>query len=170
MIMAEQYVITDVGQDATRGLWYVQYQKPNGLQTHWFHVSTLEWRAAEYGLDDVAEILDIVLHEPFMDPEIQRGATVESLLNPAPARPAVTTPVTLWTAQTTTQARDAHRQRIRNAKARVRVVAAGDPLAVIRERHGITPEGIAAKRETVDTHRWITRYGSLPAPAEKEAA
>lgn len=166
MTMAEQYEIVDVGQDSARDLWYVQYEMPEGLQTHWFHKSTLEWRAAEYGLDDVAEILDIILHEPLMDPEEERGATVESLLHPKPkaARAADNLPATLYTATSTAEAREAHRDRIKATKTKTRIVATkGDSLAVIRDRHGITVDGLRAKREYVDARRWIKQYGSLPA-------
>ena len=36
------------------------------LNLHTFHPETLEWKAAEYGIEDLDELLDIVMHEPYM--------------------------------------------------------------------------------------------------------
>lgn len=32
-----------------------------------FHPDTLEWRAAVYGIDDHNELIDLIVHEPFME-------------------------------------------------------------------------------------------------------
>lgn len=66
---------------------------------------TLEWRSAEYGIDDPAELLEMVLYEPYLPPE-DPLAEPDSLTN----------------AGTVGQAREHHRARIaaRRAKGRVR--------------------------------------------------
>ncbi|MEU1309514.1 hypothetical protein ABZ419_11550 [Streptomyces cinnamoneus] len=168
--MAIKYTVTDVAEDVQRGLWQVTYNTGDGTHAHQFPKATLEWRAAEYGLDDPAEILDIILHEPYVPPE------------PSPAPVSVTSPsaraaqperarVTLYTAATTEQARTAHRELIAQVKAeRVRIEPppkGPDPLDSIRARHGITPEGRRAKAMTVDIHRWKHLYGGLPLPTEE---
>jgi len=116
--------------------------------THVFPKETLEWRSAEYGVAaaDVDTLLDVVLHEPFLEEE------------DAP---------TLFTALSTAQARDAHLARISKAKAaRAAIVLDGknNPLDVIRDHPGISTEGVRAKREQVDVHRWNRLYGGLPVP------
>ncbi|MEU1787121.1 hypothetical protein ABZ553_14850 [Streptomyces sparsogenes] len=166
--MTIQYTVTDVAEDTTRALWQVTYQDSSGeVRHHIFPKTTLEWRAAEYGLDDVDEILDIILHEPHAPAE-QQGAPVSLLAAPATAdrpRPRIT----LYTAESTAQARDAHRQRIADIKVNVRITPpkGADPLDHIRRNHGITADGLRAKREQVDTHRWKTLHGGLPMPAEE---
>ncbi len=168
--MAIKYTVIDVAEDAQRELWQVTYDTGDGTHAHQFPKSTLEWRAAEYGLDDPAEILDIILHEPYVPPE------------PSPAPVSVTSPpvraaqpekarVTLYTTTTTEQARAAHRKLIGQVKAeRVRIeppATGPDPLDVIRTRHGITAEGRRAKAAAVDIHRWKHLYGGLPLPTEE---
>ncbi|MEU6365776.1 hypothetical protein ABZ876_08470 [Streptomyces sp. NPDC046931] len=164
--MTTEYTITDVGEDPHRDLWYVAYEDAAGERhTHVFPKSTLEWRAAEYGLTDPAEILDVILHEAHTpDPRPRR--VMRSLTSPTAHVKAEVEPVTLYTATSTTQARTAHLDRIRATKTgRARIVnPPSDPLAVIRARHGITAEGVRAKRERVDVHRWNSLYGGLPVP------
>ncbi|MDX3230637.1 hypothetical protein [Streptomyces sp. ME19-01-6] len=168
--MPIEYTISDVAEDAERDLWQVTYQSKAGeARNHLFPKATLEWRAAEYGLDDVDEILDIILHEPYAPAE--QPVTPMSLID-APARTALrpTPRITLYTAESTAQARDAHRQLIADVKANHVQIAppkGADPLDHIRRRHGITPDGLRAKSEQVDTHRWKTLYGGLPVPVEE---
>jgi hypothetical protein len=132
-----------------------------------FPQDTLEWRAAEYGLTDIDEILDIVLHEfhlpnaPDRDDAAARFGLVTSTEPDAE-------PITLFNATSTADALTAHRLRIADTKqtrARIDAPAKGrNPLDVIRARHGITTHGLRAKRETVDIHRWGLLYGALPIP------
>lgn len=133
-----------------------------------FPHETLEWRAAEYGLTDVTEILDMVLHEPHLpDAPDRDDAAVRAGLVTSTAPDAE--PITLFNAPSTADALAAHRLRIADAKAsRAQVHPSGkgaDPLDVIRERHGIDPARMRAKREAVDEHRWELLYGGLPVPA-----
>jgi len=129
------------------------------------HKEIFEWRAAEYGLTDVDEIIDMVLHEfhvpdePDRDDAAARVGYVTSTSRNAK-------PITLFNATSTPDALAAHRLRIAEAK-RVTAVfqppAKGkDPLDQIRANHGITKAGVRAKREMVDTHRWQLVYGGLP--------
>ncbi|MEU7240332.1 hypothetical protein [Streptomyces sparsogenes] len=167
--MLIQYTVTDVAEDADRGLWQVTYTAPSGeVRHHLFPKATLEWRAAEYGLDDVDEILDIVLHEPHAPAE--ESPALPSLLATEPKRVQLVPRVTLYTAESTAQARHAHRQQIADVKAnhvRISPPKGVDPLDHIRRNHGITADGLRAKREQVDTHRWKKLYGSLPVPIEE---
>lgn len=130
-----------------------------------FPKETMEWRAAEYGLDDVDEILDVILHEfhlpdePDRDDAAARAGLVTSNLPDAE-------PITLFNAASTADALAAHRLRIADTKkvrAVVQAPAKGkNPLDVIRAAHGITAAGLRAKREAVDMHRWRLVYGDLP--------
>ncbi|MFJ6380146.1 hypothetical protein ACIQI7_09115 [Kitasatospora sp. NPDC092039] len=163
--------------------WAVRQQRPDG-EHHitLFPASSLEWRAAEYDIDHttpagIDQILDILLHEPFVpdplenrdtDPAAAKGLT-------APATQAVhgltagdTVPITLHNAPDRATARQAHLERIAHIK-RTRVAvtagpapgklrgaparAAPDPLDEIRRNHGITSHGVAAKVELVEQAR-----------------
>lgn len=119
---------TDAGQ-ATAGTvacWRVLHERTHDdgtveLAAHWFPRDTLAIRAGEYGLDPfgVDVILDVVLHEPYLDTE---------------AVPL------LMTAPTLAAARDGHLARVAAAKGRLavpaavaaRTPAAPDPLDTIR--------------------------------------
>ena len=157
-----------VTERLTRGTprWVVHHidQDGNG-GGHVFPKETLEWRAAEYGLTDVDEILDIVLHELHLPDEPDR--------DDAAARAGLVTstradaePITLFNATSSADALAAHRARIADAKqtrVRLQPPAKGkDPLDTIRTAHGITDAGLRAKREAVDIHRWQLVYGDLP--------
>jgi hypothetical protein len=139
-------------------------QDGNGVG-HVFPCDILEWRAGEYGIDDVDELLDMVLHEPHLPDAPDR--------DDAAARAGLVTstgpesePITLYNAASTADARAAHRLRIadsKKARAHVRRPAKGtDPLDAIQAQHGIDPVRLAAKREAVDMHRWALLYGDLP--------
>jgi len=142
-------------------IWMVSMQKPDGgIHCHAFPPSTIEWRMAEYGLDSVAEALDIVLHEPYaIDPSDPFGAIVD------PAAKAGAEPIRLHNAPTITEARAAHRVRIADAKTRVRVTppkGKPDPLDAIRQRHGVTERGLREKAALVDAARRSVRGEIVP--------
>jgi hypothetical protein len=130
-----------------------------------FPKEMLEWRAAEYGLTDVDEILDMILHEWHLPdaPDREDAAARAGLVTSAQADAE---PITLMNAASTPDALAAHRLRIAEAKlvtAHVRPPVKGkDPLDLIRTQHGITVAGVRAKREAVDIHRWQLVYGALP--------
>lgn len=146
--------------------WAVHWVDQDGNGSGYrMHKSLLEWRAAEYGLTDVDELLDIALHEPHLPDEPDR--------DDAAARVGYVTstgrgaePIILRNAPSTVDALAAHRLRVAEAKlvtAHVRPPVKGkDPLDVIRTQHGITAAGVRAKREAVDIHRWLLLYGALP--------
>lgn len=139
---------------------------------HVFPKETLEWRAAEYGLTDIDEILDVVLHEPFLPDEPDR--------DDAAARAGMVTsngpdaePITLLNAASTADALASHRLRVADVKqtrARVQTPDKGlNPLDVIRQG-GVSAASVRTKREVVDVHRWQLLYEGLPIePITEEA-
>lgn len=161
------HTIDWVSERLARGVprWVVHKvdQDGNG-QGHIFPTETLEWRAAEFGLTDIDEILDIVLHEPFLPDEPDRDDAALRAGLITSVRPDAE-PITLFNAASTADALAAHRLRIDDVKAtRARVQAPGkgpNPLDVIRQR-GLSAAAVRAKREFVDVHRWQLLYGNLP--------
>lgn len=164
------YVVDWAAESSNGGTphWLVHQvgQDGNGA-AHRIHKEIFEWRAAEYGLTDVDEILDMILHEPHLPDHPDRddaAARVGLVTSPTPDAE----PITLFNAASTTDALAAHRLRIAEAKrvtAHVRAPAKGaDPLDIIRANHGITAAGLRAKRQAVDIHRWGLIYGTLPVP------
>lgn len=133
--------------------WHVVTRATDGHGlTHVFPKVTLEWRAAEYGIDpaDTDTLLDVVLHEQLLDDET-----------------AASVPADLFEAPSTARARAAHLARISGCKEnRERIVLDGksNPLDVIRARPGISTDRVRVKRELVDVHRWNRLYGGLPVP------
>lgn len=155
--MADEYVIESVEEHEGGTAWRIRMLKPDGTyHAHILPKNTLEWRAAEYGIDDVTELLDIALHERYAPPTDAQAARIEG-------RTRDTGP-TLFEADSTAAARAAHRARIARAKGERITVRnpKSDPLAVIRQQHGIDPDRMRAKREAVDVHRWRMQHGGLP--------
>jgi hypothetical protein len=173
MIMPNELEIIDVGEmhpNPDTPCWYVTMRRPDKtLHMHIFPKATLEWRAAEYGLTDPAEILDVILHErhrPRAVPDDRVSLTGQDRRTAAAAPP-----VSLWTARSTAEAREAHRNAIAAVKATTRVVDPAGHLSHIVNGHGMDPARVRAKAELVDTQRWINLYGGLPVePLTKEAA
>lgn len=175
--MADRHDIVDImAGEISPGVegWSVITRRPNGTRwQHTFPRVILEWRAAEYGLTDPVEILDVVLHEPHVDTEIP--APPQSVTAPAvpPIRPAVSPArlPSLIEATSTSEARSAHRTRIEQVKAsKVRIADPEGLLRHIWENHGMDPDGVRTKQEAVDVHRWTKLYGGLPVAAlTKEA-
>lgn len=102
---------------------------------HKFPVDTLEWRAAEYGIDpaDLDTLLDIVIHEPFLgDPD----------------RPDLA----LHEAPTVEEARAYHLERIKKIKDKSKKVKASkaDPVREqVKELAVMNPEAIKIKEKMV---------------------
>lgn len=150
----------------TTECWAVHQERPDGTtHLHVFPADTLTWRAAEYGIDpaDTTTLLDIVLHEPHLtDPDTYDPPAAQALRQ----RAGHTAPVTLATARSRDEARQAHLARIEYTKAtRTHVVsggpagraaAGGDPLDIIR-RHTVHPD------RAREIHAAI--HGDLPAHA-----
>jgi hypothetical protein len=108
-------------------------------QAMFFPPDTLEWRAAEYGIDhtDIDTLLKIVLYEPHLDPLEQ---------------PDHVHPMTLHNAPSVRHAREFHLQRVADAAARHPVTVAAHPsmadrdvLHEIRTHSPLHPSVIAAK-------------------------
>lgn len=106
---------------------------------HFFPSDTMEWRAAEYGLDlnDFETLLDIVLAEPYLDNPPERLGQ----------------PAELFSADTVEEARGIYLPRIQAAKnrngLRSRPSSVEDPRRIIREGSPMDPEVIAYKAEYV---------------------
>lgn len=108
---------------------------------HTFPADTLEWRAAEYGIDpaDLDTLLDIVLHEPYMEEPDQP----DLLLHDAPS---------------IEEARTYHLARVKRVKARSkRPQPAGGPPEPVRERikqlSVMNPEALDLKKALVGKAR-----------------
>ena len=125
--------VTTSGLDLPVGIksdtWRLEMDRPDGLKhLTVFPTGALVWRVAEYGFGpkDLDTILDILIHEQFMD------------FNDPDDLP------TLLTATHQQEAREAHLERIKRIKANhTEVVPHGDlkrahPLQIIRNNHGIT--------------------------------
>lgn len=174
-----EYTITSVEEDAERDLWHVTYQDVAGtVRHHVFPKNTLEWRAAEYGIDpaDVDTLLDIVLHEPHAphpddrltaddDPAVAAGLMSTAPVSRGSVRAGDLVPTTLYTAETVEQAREAHLLRIQYTKTnRVQISAPRgrrDPLDAIRQRPA-NPERVAAMAQHVDRTRRRLRGEPVP--------
>ncbi|MFC6884678.1 MULTISPECIES: hypothetical protein [Actinomadura] len=153
---ADEYRVTAVEETAigTTPCWMVTLVRPDGGRSgHVFPKSTLEWRAAEYGIDpdDIEALLDIVLHEPYLpDP----GPTPEGARG-AGAAPAAVPNVQAAAGDLAAvrRARAVHLERIAGLKRTgVRVVQDedADPLKAIRDHHGVDPERVAEKRRLLE--------------------
>jgi hypothetical protein len=160
-----EYVIKSVGFDGRN--WVVNYDAPDGTPwAHSFPVGNLETLMAEYGLDDPAEALDVLLHDPHAWAWI---GTLDPRDDPAAVAGWVTTdlpdaePVTLFNARSTTDARGAHRARIAAVK-EAGATAVVDPDGLLAEVLSM-PLDDAKQRdhaEQVDVYRWQLVYGGLP--------
>lgn len=121
---------------------------------HVFPVDTLEWRAAEYGIDpsDTSTLLDMVLAEGLMaDDDYATG----SLLQDAPD---------------IATARKDHLARCARVKLRHRVATrgSGDLFKPVRDASPMHPEILEFKRETVRTGR--AEFASKQAKSRADAA
>lgn len=140
------------GEHAVRtDCWEVHIQRDDGAKgIHMMPKSTLDFRAAEYGIDptDVDTLMSIILHEPYMPVEEPTAQ------NPTPMAP-------LMQVDSTTAAREAHLARVKNCSAQFEVKGSKG-LDAIRKAHKPDTDRIKAHRERVDTHRWTVKYGDLP--------
>ena len=179
---ADIYEIIEAGEyfpNPDTPCWYVDMRRPDGgTRRHVFPQTTLAWRAAEYGIDpnDTETLLDIVLHEHFAphpdnpltaadDPVLAAGMLAPAVVSRGTTRAGEPVPVTLYTADTTEQARKAHLMRIEHAKTEVVRVRAPkghrDPLDLIRQA-GVDPDQVATFTKRVDEHRRRLRGEHLP--------
>ncbi|MCX5253639.1 hypothetical protein OOK27_05550 [Streptomyces canus] len=170
--MPEEHKIVDIlAGEIGPGVhgWSIITERPGGiLWQHSFPADVLEWRAAEYGLTDPAEIVDGILHEPYQDtgdivlpPSVRvKAAAVKAAKKADPHGP------TLQEATSTTAARAAQRSKVAAIKTeRVRITDPDGLLLFVHQNHGMDPDRVRTKRELVDVHRWSRLYGGLPVPA-----
>lgn len=124
--------IVDVGED---GDSFVVRRSHNGDPEipHVFPKDTLEWRAAEYGLDpeDVDALIRIVLYEPLLPDHNIRN------------------PKHLYNALSIAEARTAHLAGIDAAHKAHPIEDPGNKLDFVRRNHWMHPEAIQLKRESV---------------------
>jgi hypothetical protein len=114
---------------------------------HIFPYDTLEWRAAEYGIDpsDVDTLLDVVLAEPYLSPE--DWSTGPSLYGEDDHDMA--------------EVRQAHLSRCARVKLANRISTRGtsaDPLTLIRETHQMDADAVEIKRQLVARGREQARH------------
>lgn len=132
-------------------IWHVAVSIVDGDVTtrmlHAFPVDTMEWRAAEYGIDDLATLLDIVLIEPHLS--VQERETGHQL-HRAPDIPT---------------ARADHVARCARAKLRLRMStrAEGSPLQRVRDESPMDREVVAVKSDHVRQVRAHLRAVRSPA-------
>lgn len=172
--MADKYTVTETGRLVRNDqpeLWYVTYDRPDGSRhQHFFPPDTFAWRAAEYGLTDHTEILDVILHEA-LAPHPKPAAPQPFGSHATHAAPAAPDPPTLFQCASTREARNAHRQRITDIKTSIAAITppggGPNPLDTLLAAVTLDPDSVLQKTETVDIHRWETLYGALPTPAEE---
>lgn len=150
--------------------WRVTYLREDGFKhMHVFPKDTLEWRAAEYNIDpaDVDTLLDIVLHEPFVDPQdtAVRAAGKLSLAvaNNKTTRRGQLEPTNLFNAVSLGEARVAHLLRIEDVKENrinIRLPKGDDPLDEIRTKHQARPETWMEKKKMIAEGRRLLREGT----------
>lgn len=123
---------------------------------HTFPQDTLEWRAAEYGIDpaDTATLLDIVLAEPYLTPDDWAAG---HRLHDAPDIPT---------------ARADHLARCARAKLRHRLATrtAGHPCRRVAAESPLDLEAIELKRALVERARTAHAHARTAAPPDRIAA
>lgn len=171
----EVIAVTEYWPNPETPCWAVDMRKPDGgTYRHVFPKDTLAWRAAEYGLDtaDTAALLDVVLHEPFApnpddpitaadDPVLAAGLMSPANVSRGTVRAGDPVPTTLYTAETTQAAREAHLMRITHAKNHVVRVSAPkgktSPLTAIT-RVLLDPATVSARAARVEANRRRLRH------------
>lgn len=155
-------------------LWRVTSLKPDGTNhCHVFPKTTMESRAAEYGIDpsDVDTLLDIVLHEPYMvdptnprydatdDPAIKAGLMgtakrfKHNMLTGAVVRPGDQIAAHCFNTDETT-ARQAHLLRVEACKRdRVKIVDPDGKLNAIRSDNRIDAKRVQAYKRQIQAIR-----------------
>ncbi|MFE9391715.1 hypothetical protein [Streptomyces sp. NPDC006784] len=130
--IAEDWTITESGtKETTHGteVYLVKEDSLGERQYHSFPMETLEWRAAEYGIDptDFDTLIDVIAHEPYLDdpsdpaavladPATARGFVSPAVEPRAGIAPLELVPTTLLNAESVELARGAHLERIAHVK------------------------------------------------------
>jgi len=177
MLPYGEYLVTNVDETySTHGteLWRVTSLRPdNVLHCHVFPKTTMQSRAAEYGIDptDTNTLLDIVLHEPYMvspldhfydedeDPVVKAGlmgtakTVIHNLRTGKTIRPGE--PMAAWCYNCCEEtARQAHLMRLDHCKKnRVHVLDTSSKLAIIRKDSPILSREVAEMRGKINAIR-----------------
>ncbi len=154
--MPDELTVTQINDASVGGMpgWVFVCEGADGfVHHHAVPAIAIAARAIEYGMDeddDFDGIVDIVLHEPFLQGIMQD--------DPAVAEGYVTTDATgqqvagdLWTAETIQDAREAHQLRIRKAKRTTTTIVLPD-----EQRHKLSAKEKKlrkASREELKQHR-----------------
>ncbi|TMR97525.1 hypothetical protein [Nonomuraea basaltis] len=159
--MAHEWTVTGVeettGDDGRTPYWVIVYEvpvevAPDGQWRYYVPKEAVEYRAAEYGLTDVDEVLDVLVHEPLLI-ELQSAGVLP------PLTPSLTDAAA---------ARELVRQQIAACRERHGAVAAQrkhsnaravDPLQAIRDACRIDPIRTAELRMEIDRHRMAQARG-----------
>lgn len=172
--MTEERAITHVRQRNLGGTaaWQVFAVREDGKNhVTCFPDSALEQRIAEYDLDptDIDGVLDIIMHEVHVEEPTETKQTFASKTDMPDENAGIPA---IYTAESVAEARDAMLARIADVKAnkvihtphKVEQMAVGfalvrstgpddDPLEVLRQNHGVTPEGVERRKAEVDQFR-----------------
>lgn len=142
--MPEEYVCKSISEVFSPGsaepLLMFSQQKPDGSMHHYMVPKhTMAARAIEYDMDpveDFDDLLDIVLHEPFVDEDdIDDPAVAEGYATEVAGRRVA---ANLWTAETIQDAREAHLLRVQKAKReRTQVTISPDLVDKVKSSSGL---------------------------------
>lgn len=163
-------------EDGRRILLAVNVLGDDGVERRYAHVmpkDTIEWRAAEYGLDpdaDLDTIQDIILHERFS--EIPPGRGLYDAPTVEDARAAILDVV----AAARSRSQAARAGRLPAAALKARDQTTGDARKAWRALSVVDPEAIKLKQTMVARGREEQRAlreqresGNIPAPEERLA-
>ncbi|MGW4639542.1 hypothetical protein ACWEN6_13490 [Sphaerisporangium sp. NPDC004334] len=156
--MPDQWVVTGVEEttDATGRipLWMIVYQvppeaSPDGELRYVVPREVIDFRAAEYGLTTVEEVLDLLVWEPLLGIAQAAGdldMPAAPLLDPAAARAQIAGQIEAC--------KDRHGTvRVGATAGAARAAKAADPLHAIRQATRIDPIRVAALRVELDRAR-----------------
>ncbi len=153
----DEWVVTGVEEatdaSGTVGFWVIVYQvpetvHPDGVIRYYVHKGAIEGRAAEYGLTDVDDVLEIVTYEPLLGARQAAGELpplIPAAMDAASARAAVAEQIETCKRQ--------YGQVSITGKSRKALAAKADPLQTIRDRARIDPVRTAAMRLEMDRTR-----------------
>ena len=133
-------------------VWVATVRLPNNAVMYQvFPVDTLEWRAAEYEIEDREVLLDMVLAEPWLADGLDH-----------------THPSSLHRAATIAEARNHHLARIEAFKVNRRWVIPEGFRRALRDDSPVNPAAVALKRELVRQARQQPRTALQPALPDEQ--
>lgn len=145
-------VTESIEGNASMPCWRVEVKElaTNRQYVHIFPKGTLEWRAAEYGVDveDHDTLLSMILHEPHLEQALPGFVNAGE--------------VDLWGADNTPQVRKAHLKKIKDHPVNIPIKGVKH-LDVIRKTP-LRGEEVKAKAQLIDEQRWFGKYGGFPLP------